>query len=271
MTSRPRLTVAIVALDEERNLAELLPQLDWADETLVVDGGSRDRTREVSLRLGARVVFRRFDRFAAQRNFALRIALGEWVLMLDADERPTARLIDEIRQRIASSKKAAYRVPIRSNIFGRAMRYSGTQDDRPIRLVRRDAARWHGAVHEVCRVDGRVGILTNWLRHRTLESPETFLDKMHRYTRLAAAARVARNEPPRCGDLWLAPPREVCRRLFWKLGMLDGPEGWAFCALSGLSEWVLAREHARLWREIHERDATVALPNPALLVRGGAA
>lgn len=271
MTTRPRLTVAIVALDEERNLAELLPQLSWADETLVVDGGSRDRTRDVARRLDASVVARRFDHFAAQRNFALERARGEWVLMVDADERPTSRLIDEIHLRIANGKNSAYRVPIRSQIFGRAMRYSGTQDDRPIRLVRRDAARWHGAVHEVCRVDGRVGVLRNWLEHRTLESAEAFLDKMHRYTRLAAAARVARNERPCCRDKWIAPPREVCRRLFWKLGLLDGPEGWAFCALSGLSEWVLAREHARLWREVHERDATVAIPHSTLLVGGGAA
>lgn len=271
MTSRPRLTVAIVALDEERNLAELLPQLSWAEETLVVDGGSRDRTRDVARRYRARLLTRRFDHFAAQRNCAMEGARGQWVLMLDADERPTPRLIDEIRRRIASGKNSAYRVPIRSQIFGRAMRYSGTQDDLPIRLVCRDAARWHGAVHEVCQVEGRVGILTNWLRHRTLDCAEAFLDKMHRYTRLAAAARVARNESPRCGDQWIAPPREVCRRLFWKLGLLDGPEGWAFCALSGLSEWVLAREHARLWREVHERDATVAVPHPALFVGGGAA
>lgn len=271
MISQPRLTVAILALNEERNLAELLPQLTWADETLVVDGGSRDRSREVAVQYGARVLWRRFDDFAAQRNHALDAATGEWVLMLDADERPTPRLVSEIAWRIATEKHAAYRTPIRSQIFGRQMRYSGTQDDQPIRLVRRNAARWHGAVHEACRVEGRIGRLRNWLRHCTLPSAEAFLDKMHRYTRLEAAARVARQEPPRRRDAWIAPPREVCRRLFWKLGVLDGPEGWAFCALSGLSAWVGAREHWKQWQQAHPRDVTPRHAFPRLFAEGGAA
>jgi glycosyltransferase involved in cell wall biosynthesis len=271
MKSHTRLTVAIVALNEARNLAELLPTLDWADETLVVDGGSRDGSAMIAQRLSARVLVRHFDNFAAQRNFALEHSRGDWVLMVDADERPTPRLIRELRQLIHTEKHAAFHVPIRSNIFGRAMRYSGTQDDRPVRLVRCDAARWHGAVHERCVVQGRVGRLRNALQHRTMPNVEAFLDKMHRYTRLEAEARVARQESPRWTDAWVAPPRELFRRLVWKLGVFDGPEGWAFCALSGLSEWVLAREHARLWRvaktaETHSMDRI-----PSLLAQGGLA
>ena len=75
-----------------------------------------------------------------------------------------------------------------------------------------------------------------------------FLAKTHRYTSLEAHARVAAGQRPSRRDAWIAPPREVIRRLLWKQGLLDGPEGWAFCLLSGLSEWILARGHRRLWQ-----------------------
>ena len=248
MSRRPTITAAIIALDEAENLGELLPRLDWVDEIVVVDGGSADGTVAAARSHGCRVVRRRFDTFARQRNHALDAATGEWVLLIDADERPTPRLVAEIRRRTASAREAAFRVPIRSSIFGRRFRASGTQDDRPIRLVRRGAARWAGDVHERLFVTGRVGRLQGWLDHETIPDLHTFLVKVHRYTMLEARARVEAGRAPRRRDAWWAPAREVFRRLVWKRGYVDGPEGWAFCLLSGLSEWVLAARHRRLWQ-----------------------
>ena len=265
MSHRPTITAAIVALDEERNLGELLPRLDWVDEIVVVDGGSADATAAVARSHGSRVALRRFDTFARQRNHALRLATGEWVLWIDADERPTPRLAAEIRRQTLGTRHAGFRIPIRSSIFGRRFRGSGTQDDCPVRLARRRAARWVGSVHEQLRVPGRVGRLRSWLRHETLPDLHTFLVKMHRYTTLEAEARVEAGRPPRRLDPWILPAGEVLRRLVWKRGLVDGPEGWAFCLLSGLSEWVLADRHRRLWlaaRRACDRHAV-----PALAVR----
>ena len=249
MNGSPTITAAIITLDEEPNLRELLPALDWVDEIVVVDGGSRDATVRLARQTGCRVVSRRFDTFAAQRNHALRLCTSNWVLSIDADERPTPRLVGEIRHRITRSRASAYRVPIRSTIFGRPFRRSGTQDDCPVRLFRRRVARWAGDVHEVLRFPGRTGRLDAWLTHRTMPNLASFLVKMHRYTRLEARARLSAARPPRRRDAWIAPPREIFRRLIYKQGFLDGPAGWAFCLLSGLSEWVLAREHRRVWNE----------------------
>ena len=248
MSERPTITAAIIALDEAGNLAELLPRLAWVDEMVVVDGGSVDGTAEVARSHGARVSVRRFDTFARQRNHALALAGGDWVLSIDADERPTPRLAAEIRRQVASARHAGFRIPIRSSIFGRTFRASGTQDDLPVRLARRDRARWVGQVHERLRVFGRVGRLRARLGHETLPDLHMFLAKMHRYTMLEAQARVVAGRLPRRRDAWVAPPREVFRRLVWKRGYVDGPEGWAFCLLSGLSEWVVADRHRRLWR-----------------------
>jgi glycosyltransferase involved in cell wall biosynthesis len=249
MTQTPRITAALIVQNEAANLVSLLPRLDWADEIVVVDGGSADGSAEVARSHGCRVFGRPFDTFARQRNFAIDQASSDWVLSIDADERPTDALVAEIRERLCEESTAAYHVPIRSTIFGRPFHYSGTQNDRPIRLFRREAARWSGDVHEVLQVTGHVGQLVSWLEHHTIPDLPAFLTKMDRYTALEAAARVAAGRCPRRRDKWIAPAREVFRRLIWKKGFLDGPAGWAFCLLSGLSEWVLAKRHERGWSE----------------------
>src|SRR5262245_44673991 len=118
MTSVPTITAAIITLNEERRLPALLARLGWASEVVVVDGGSTDTTVGIAQRHGCRVVVHPFDAFARQRNRAIELARGEWVLSIDADERPTVGAIAEIRSRTACSACAAFRVPIRSRIFG---------------------------------------------------------------------------------------------------------------------------------------------------------
>ncbi|MFW6124798.1 MAG: glycosyltransferase family 2 protein, partial [Pirellulales bacterium] len=246
--ARPRLSAAIIALNEQANLPELLRLLDWVDEVVVVDGGSSDRTVELARQNAHRVVTCPFDNYAAQRNRALACCTGEWVLAIDADERPTAGLVREVLGRIDDDTRyAAFRVPVRSTIFGRRVRYSGTQDDRPVRLVRRERAYWSGAVHETVRCHGRVGRLEHGLMHRTLPDPGVFLQKMESYTSLAVEQGGAPIVPRQCGRGSDAAPAvravcaglaELCRRLLCKGGLLDGPPGWLFCALSGLSAGV---------------------------------
>ncbi|HET6879246.1 MAG TPA: glycosyltransferase family 2 protein [Pirellulales bacterium] len=241
------MTVICIVLNEEHNLPGLLAGLSWADEVVVVDGGSHDGTLEIARASGARVYQRPFDNFARQQNFALSLAQGDWILSLDADERPTPEMIEEIRVCVRRDRFNAFRVRVRSSIFGRPMRFSGTQDDRQVRLVRRGCAWWQGEVHETLEVAGAVGQMQAWLDHDPLPDLATFLAKMHRYTTLAAQARLDGGRAPRKSDAWLSPAREIFRRLMWKQGLWDGPQGWAFCLLSGLSEWVLAKKHRRLW------------------------
>ena len=201
MTRRPSITAAIIALNEEAKLPGLLRRLDWVDEIVVVDGGSDDATFDIAQRHGCHVVSRKLDSFARQRNFAVQVAGGDWVFSIDADERPTPRLIDEVRSRVARCPQQAFRVPIRSTILRRPLRWSGTQDDCPVRLFRRQSARWVGDVHEVLDVAGRVGCLEHWLEHETLPDLPAFLAKIEHYTTLEARARVAAGRRP----AWHAP------------------------------------------------------------------
>jgi glycosyltransferase involved in cell wall biosynthesis len=247
-------------LNEEERLRTLLPALGWTDEIVVVDGGSTDRTAELARRFGCRVAVREFDNYCNQRNVAIGFTSCDWVLSIDADEMPTPLLAEEIRQRIEQPRPLAYHVPIRSRIFGRRMRFSGTQDDAPIRLFRADSARWRGAVHEVLDATGPIGRLRNGIDHQTLPDLQAFLTKLNRYTSLEAEARLARGQRPGRLAPWIRPPLEVFRRLVWKQGIWDGPEGWLFCGLSGLSAWVLCDKHRRLWRAAQSQSTSYSAP-----------
>lgn len=264
------ITAAVIALNEQANVPGLVRSLAWADEMVLIDGGSDDGTPEIARRLGCKVVEHPFDNFAAQRNRAIRHASGDWVLSIDADERCTPALAEEVRGRLLYGDYTAFRVPIRSRIFGRRMRFCGTQDDRPVRLFQRDSGRWEGDVHEVLRIAGRVGEVNSWLEHETLPDLSSFLTKMERYTTLEAHHRVARGVAPRWRELWVAPAMEIARRLIWKAGLFDGPQGWAFCALSGLSQWVLAHKHHRMWQrqEVAQAAATL-MPHEYTLADAG--
>lgn len=265
--NHPSITVAVIAQNEAARLRRLVPKLNWADAVLVVDGGSGDGTSDAARESGAVVVQRKFDHFAAQRNAALDAAKTEWVLFVDADEVPSANFAIELRRRLAQERFVGYRVPIRSRIFGRVFRFCGTQDDVPLRLVRRTAGRWTGSVHETFATTGPVSRIDAYLNHETLPTCAAFLAKLHRYTDLAAEASAHRGEVPGVIDLLLRPTREVFRRLVWKHGWLDGPLGWQFCLLSGYSEWVLARKQRRA-----VRAAGAALPplSSPMQLRGAA-
>lgn len=255
------IAVAIIARNEARHLERLLPTLTWADELVVlVDAATTDDTAAAARRHGARTATRPFDNFSAQRNAALAMCRADWVLSLDADERVTPSLAAELPAALRGTVCDAFRVLIRSQIFGRPFRFSGTQDDRPVRLFRRQGAAWIGAVHETLHVSGAVGRMQGTILHDTLADLPTFLRKMQEYTALEAATRVASGRGPWRGERWWAAGREFFRRLVWKHGWLDGPTGWAFCALSGLSAWVAADRVRKAWprrqaAEVHHRDA----------------
>lgn len=242
---RPGVTAVVVALNEERQLPTLFDSLRWCESVVVVDGGSHDRTPELCRAAGVVYRERRFDDFASQRNFAASLATTEWILSIDADERPTRSLVREIRAAIVAPRRAAYRIPIRSVVLGRAMRFGGTQDDLPIRLFRKSQGVWIGAVHERLTIDGSVGRLRAHLAHTTLPTLPVFLAKVNRYANLAAKNHAGRPAPTLLRSL-AAPIVETARRLVWKGGALDGPEGWMFAALSGLAELVASQRRRSL-------------------------
>jgi glycosyltransferase involved in cell wall biosynthesis len=245
----PRVSVLIVARNEAHNLADCLAAASWAFERIVVvDPASHDNSLEIARQTAEVVSVRRFDDFASQRNFALSLASGDWVLSVDADERVTPALATEIRQRISepSQDYRGFRVPIRSVILGRPFGFSGTQHDQPLRLFRRDSGRWTGLVHETVTLDGPVGSLDNALAHYSLPNMQVFLNKLDHYTTLEARGLAGSQRRFRLSDLALRPVWTFLKLYIFKLGFRDGVEGFMFCALSGVSVAVRAWKHREL-------------------------
>ncbi len=204
----PRLSVLVVAKNEGHNIADCLAAAGWAYERIVVvDAASRDATLEIARRHADVVVVRPFDDFASQRNFALALASGDWVLSVDADERVTPSLAAEIDRIMADplNPYRGFRVPIRSVILGREFGFSGTQHDQPLRLFRRDSGSWMGLVHETVDLNGGCGSLQSALRHHTIPTVQVFLNKLDHYTTLEAAGLADSERSFRLSDLRFGP------------------------------------------------------------------
>jgi glycosyltransferase involved in cell wall biosynthesis len=224
-----QISATIVTLNEERNIRRAIESLGCADEVVVVDSGSADRTREIAAELGARVVEEPWRGYAGQKNFAAKSAAHDWILSIDADEALTPELASEI----AALKKnepavAAYTVPRKTQYLGRWIRHSGWYPDRKVRLYHRGRAAWFGEyVHESVRVNGAAGELRADLLHYTCSSIAEHLRTMDRYTSLAAQELLANGKVATTSKLFVDPAWTFVKSYVIQRGFLDGPQGLA--------------------------------------------
>lgn len=231
-----RISAAIVALNEERNIARAIQSLTCADEIVVVDSGSTDRTRAIAASMGARVVPECWRGYAAQKNFAAASAHNDWILSLDADEALTPELAAEIEGlKNRESDAAGYSFPRRAQYLGRWINHSGWYPDRKVRLYNRARAQWVGAyVHESVRVDGRVAELKSDLLHYTCDSLSAHLRTLDRYTSLAAEELRASGQSASLRRLTIDPAWTFFKSYVIQRGFLDGLQGLAIAWMAAL-------------------------------------
>ena len=223
------ISVVVITKNEADAIERCLRSVDWADEVIVLDSGSTDRTVEISQKLGARVsVTADWPGFGPQKNRALDRATGEWVLSLDADEWVTPDLRDEIRSVISRPDGAvAFRVPRLSSFCGRFMRHSGWWPDHVIRLFRRGAARFSDdVVHEHVLVEGKTGTLRAPIMHETFVDLDELLQKMNNYSSLAAKEMRHGGRKAGLAGAVLRGLWAFMRTYFFRGGFLDGREGF---------------------------------------------
>ena len=200
---RPGVTVAIIAQDEEANIADCLATVRWADEVVVVDGGSRDRTAEIAESMGARVHYNAWPGFSKQWDLAIDLSEGVWVFVLAADERVTEELAGQI-EAVAVDDGACdgYRVRRQTYFLDRAMRGCGWSDQLELRLFRRGRGRMDGRlVHEQLVVDGTVGVLGGRLIHYSHPTVRDYIANLNRCTTLEAEEALAFDVQ----ESWLPP------------------------------------------------------------------
>ena len=246
------MTVVIAAViltrDEERHIGECLDSLDWIDERVVFDSFSSDGTVEIARDRGVRVLQHPFQSFADQRNAALSAVDAEWVFFVDADERATPELAEEVGTVIrykGERARAGWWVPRHNYMIGHRMRGGGWYPDHQLRLLRKNRARYDPGqpVHEIVVLDGEVGYLENVLVHYNYDSVSQFRGKMLRYTDFEARILDEEGVQIRPWTPVTMPLREFWRRFVKLMGYRDHVYGALFC---GLMSWYTFVTYRRL-------------------------
>lgn len=232
MRPEPLLSVTVVTWNEEERLRECLESVTWADEIVVVDAESGDKTAQLAREFTDRVWVRPWPGFAAQKNFALEQATGAWVLSLDADERVTPELRARVEQVLrADGPAVGFRIPRRNIFWGAWVRHGGLYPDHQLRLFRRGAGRFaEDSVHESVRVNGPVHVLAEPLLHHSYRDLEDFVARSNRYSTLAARDWVGRGHRAGRADLLLRPLGRFLSMYLLRRGFLDGWRGLVLAA-----------------------------------------
>jgi len=255
------LSVIIPCCNEERNIGECIESVRWADEILVVDSFSTDRTVEIARSLGAQVLQHEYESPGAQKNRALGHAKHSWVLFLDADERVTEGLEQEIREVIARDEPCeGYWIRRRNYFLGKQIRFSGWQRDRVLRLFRRGRGRWdERRVHESVVLDGRAGKLRCPLLHYSYRSAHDFLVKIERYGDWGSADLAAGGKKAGVRGLFFRPLFRFFYSYFVRGGFLDGKHGLVLCMFQAFGVFY---KYARLFETwLGEEDRAALKPS----------
>ena len=222
------LTVAVIALDAEAQIRELLASVAFADEILVVDSGSTDATVDIAQAHGARVIRRDWLGFGRQKQFAVSSARNDWVLCLDVDERVSPALAQSIRQALAGGRCNAWRMARRNRFLGAWLSHGEGYPDWSLRLFHRAHASWsNDEVHEAVLTTAQVGRLEGDLLHDSAESVATYMAKQNRYTTLHAEALYRQGVRAGYAKLFVNPLVRFLKFYVFRLGFLDGGPGFA--------------------------------------------
>ncbi|MDP9039506.1 MAG: glycosyltransferase family 2 protein [Acidobacteriota bacterium] len=234
----PLLSVAIITKNEERNLARTLASVQFADEIVVLDSASTDRTVEIAREFNARVFDEPWRGFAGSKNSAIAKCTGTWILSLDADEELSPELQRQIRLLLPSNPPTdAFYIRRRNLFLGRWIKHGGFYPDPKLRLFRRSAASFSSTpqfedrpVHETITFDGEASTLDYDLIHHAYPTLETYIEHMDRYSTLGcellvSAGRTSRSWPAFLANILIAPEATFLWNYIVRLGFLDGREG----------------------------------------------
>jgi len=218
------ISVVIITKNEEKFIADAIKSANFADEILVLDSGSEDKTCEIAKSLGARVEYQKWLGFGKQKQKAVELAKNKWVFVLDSDERITKELKEEILEELKNPKNDAYFVARLNNFWGKDIKYLGLYPDYSIRLFDKTKAKFNDRdVHESVECECKKGYLKNHMKHLAYESIEEFITKQNRYSSIGA-------KPNKLKAL-ISPFWTFFKLYFIKLGFLEGWNGFIIAKL----------------------------------------
>jgi len=241
------LSVIVITKNEERNIEDCLNSVRWAQEIVVVDGGSEDRTLELARKFTSKVFVKSWEGYGASKNFALEQCTGTWILWLDADERVTDELRKEIQATTGQegTPSIVYEMPRKAFFLGKWIKHCGWYPGYVSRLFKKGAGRFsENKVHEKFEFNGEVGRLRSDLLHFTDPNLWHYLEKFNWYTTLAADEMLEKRTVFRLSQIIVRPVWVFIRMYVVRLGFLDGIQGFILCVLS--SCYVFTK-YVKLW------------------------
>lgn len=234
----PKISSVVITYNEEENINDCLESLKWTDEIIVVDSGSTDKTREIASEFTKNIIITDTLTYGKKRNIGFDNAHSEWIIWVDADERVTGELKEEILSVINSGKNSTsvYLVNRKSFFINKFIKHCGWYPDYTLRLFKSsESLRFDDAsVHEKLTYSGNPGKLVNPLLHYTDRNFEHYLEKLNNYTTLSARDLFNKNKKASFFDIIFRPVFTFFKMYFLKLGILDGFTGLVLCTLSSV-------------------------------------
>jgi glycosyltransferase involved in cell wall biosynthesis len=249
MTMAQKLSVAIITSNEEANIRRTLESVVWADELIVVDSGSTDKTVSICREYTDKVFRQDWLGFASQKNLALDKCSGDWILSLDADEPIERALAEEIRSILSSPPSFdGYRIPRKTFFLGKQIRRGGWYPDYNLRLFKKDKGRFEERiVHEAAKVEGAIGKTQNAILHYAYPDLASYLASINKYSSLAVEV-MSKNGISSFKTTWVnivfRPALTFLYKYLFRLGFLDGKHG---LILNLFHAWYVFAKYAKAW------------------------
>lgn len=250
------MTISVVVLtkNEEENIEACLKALKWVDEIIVIDDESTDNTVKIAKENGAKVFFHPLNQdFAAQRNFGLEKAKGEWILFVDADERVSSALAAEISKIPPAggqiSNPNGFYLKRKDSLFGRWLNHGETGSIKLLRLAKKDDGEWVRPVHEIWQVKGETGELNEPLLHYPHQNISEFLEEINFYSTIRARELYNQERKTSLLEILAYPLAKFFQNYFLKLGVLDGMPGFLVALLMSFHSFLVRSKLYLLWRQ----------------------
>lgn len=250
----PLLSVVIITFNEEKNIARCIGSVkEVADEILVVDSFSADRTGEICRSMGARFVQHAWENYSSQKNFANSIAQYDHILSIDADEALSEQLKQSILKVRENWGHDGYEMNRLTNYCGKWIRHGSWYPDRKLRLFDRRKARWNGEIHEILDLKGSIGFMKGDLLHYSYYTLSDHIRQANHFTDLTAREAFSRGKRAGVPKLLISPCIKFIRDYIFLLGFLDGYHGFLVCRVSA---WATFLKYAKL-RQLQKMKKSV--------------